>query len=118
MNINALQIPTAGGFRYRNNDGLVYEQRWHVQGTILEFDEPIEIDMGYIEQSDPPVIHLDCIHRGPQVGERQCPSCSGKVQLKVFACDIHKQTTIARQVDGLACCATCDDYEKDQDNDG
>ena len=61
---------------------------------------------------------LDCLHRGSQVGERHCPSCSGKVTLKVFACDIHKQTTIARQVDDLACCATCDDYEKDQDNDG
>ena len=114
MTVLGVTYPCAGLFRYQIGE-VAYEQRWHVAGNGLAMDEPIEIDLPMAETPTQPVptppIRLDCIHRGSQVGERQCTSCSGKISLKVFACDIHKQTTIARQVDDLACCATCKDYE-------
>jgi hypothetical protein len=43
--------------------------------------------------------------------EEPCPSCRGAVRLKVFACALHGECTIARSLTGVACCATCPDYE-------
>lgn len=40
-----------------------------------------------------------------------CESCGGNVQIKVFACAVHGETTVGKQLEGLACCATCDDYQ-------
>jgi hypothetical protein len=31
--------------------------------------------------------------------------------IKVFACSIHGECTIGKQLDGVKCCATCGDYE-------
>ena len=44
------QYQTSGSFRYRNFDDLVFEQHWHVQGTVMFFDEPIWIDMRDIDR--------------------------------------------------------------------
>jgi hypothetical protein len=52
----------------------------------------------------------DCRHRGAAVREEVCPSCQGHVRLKVFACALHLECTLARPVVPLACCATCPDY--------
>lgn len=52
-----------------------------------------------------------CAHRGAETRKVECPTCGGGVSLKVFACALHGECTIAKQVDGLACCATCPDYE-------
>jgi hypothetical protein len=52
-----------------------------------------------------------CVHRGEVRREQQCPTCRGSVRLKVFACALHGECTIARALGGLACCATCPDYD-------
>lgn len=51
-----------------------------------------------------------CHHRGPAVSTRPCDSCRGHVQIKIYACDLHGQCTIATPLDGAACCDACPDY--------
>lgn len=48
MTNNALQFPTAGGFRYQFNNE-VFEQRWRVGPNGLMFDEPIQINLSDLE---------------------------------------------------------------------
>jgi len=52
----------------------------------------------------------DSQHRGGSVREAVCPSCQGLVRLKVFACTVHTECTLARALGTRACCATCSDY--------
>jgi hypothetical protein len=53
-----------------------------------------------------------CIHRGAAVLRQElCPSCRGRVSLKVFACSVHGECTIAKPLGKLACCALCADYQ-------
>ena len=40
----------------------------------------------------------------------ECDSCAGKTKLKVFACALLGECTIGKQVEGVACCATCPHY--------
>jgi len=53
----------------------------------------------------PPNRGLRCRHFGQQIGQRDCPSCRGSVQVKVFACShpAHEDTT-------LEGCRTCADF--------
>lgn len=51
-----------------------------------------------------------CQHLGQPIGFVECPTCNGNVRLKVFACDIHQQTTMKKPMSGIACCATCREY--------
>ena len=52
-----------------------------------------------------------CLHRGEPTGELEsCGSCKGRVSLKVFHCAALGTCTIARKVDGRACCAGCLSY--------
>jgi hypothetical protein len=54
---------------------------------------------------------VPCVHLGAATGARRlCPSCRGKVEVKVLACTLYGECTVARPVEGLACCATCPDY--------
>jgi hypothetical protein len=48
-----------------------------------------------------------CRHLGVQTGLRECPTCRGRVRLKVFACGhpAHGETTLPE-------CNSCRDYEK------
>ena len=57
-----------------------------------------------------PVELSSCRHRGPEAREEACPSCRGAVRLKVFLCSLHKECTLVRAIESLACCATCTDY--------
>jgi hypothetical protein len=34
------------------------------------------------------------------------------VQVKVFACQIHGECAIGKQLAGIKCCAACEDYEQ------
>jgi hypothetical protein len=47
-----------------------------------------------------------CTFLGPQTGSRECPTCRGKVRLKVFACGhpAHAETT-------LPDCDMCQDFQ-------
>lgn len=62
---------------------------------------------------DPVTISRTCRNFGEPTGETEaCGSCRGKVRLKVFACAVHPQgCTIAKQVPGRKCCATCPDFQ-------
>ena len=54
----------------------------------------------------------ECSRRGADTGQRvQCPTCSGRVELKVFACEVHGQCTIARQAPGIRMCRGCRDRQ-------
>lgn len=54
-----------------------------------------------------------CVHLGEATGEtRECSTCTGTVRLKLFACTLHRECTIARAIDGVACCAACSDYRE------
>jgi hypothetical protein len=53
-----------------------------------------------------------CPYFGAPTGETAaCQTCAGKVELTVFACALpkHGKCTVARKVDGVACCAGCPD---------
>jgi hypothetical protein len=52
-----------------------------------------------------------CRHRGGGLRQEVCPSCRGHVRLKVLACALHGECTVGRPLPGLACCATCPDYD-------
>lgn len=58
--------------------------------------------------------HLPCLHLGDATGETvECPSCNGRVQLKLFACTPHGQCTMARisaDLPGVRNCHRCADY--------
>ena len=53
---------------------------------------------------------IPCIHLGEDLRLQQCESCGGNIQLKVFACDIYKECTLGKKLEGLQCCAMCKDY--------
>lgn len=51
-----------------------------------------------------------CVHLGNEVRRQLCESCGGSVAIKVFACAVHGEATIGKDLHGLACCGTCADY--------
>ncbi len=55
---------------------------------------------------------LRCRHLGEATGQTVvCGTCSGHVELKLFACAIHSTCTTAKQATGHACCAVCLDRD-------
>ena len=54
---------------------------------------------------------LPCEHRGGVVGQEICAGCKGMVRLKLFACDLRGECTQVKQLAGVACCVTCEDYD-------
>ncbi len=52
-----------------------------------------------------------CKRLGKTLREQTCPTCRGDVRLKVFWCEVHEECTLARELEGLACCCLCDDYQ-------
>lgn len=53
-----------------------------------------------------------CIHLREPTGETQeCPSCTGKVLVKIFHCSIYNECTIYKEIKGKACCNNCKDYK-------
>jgi hypothetical protein len=61
-----------------------------------------------------PAEHIPCWRQGDYLRKQTCASCCGTVRLKVFACDLHGECTVAKFLSGSACCRTCDDYEPEQ----
>lgn len=58
-----------------------------------------------------------CVHLGDATGERrQCPTCTGKVEIKLLACAVHDRCTTHKAIDGVACCATCKDYHTPEES--
>ena len=53
----------------------------------------------------------ECVHLGPDTGTRRtCPTCSGRVELKVFQCAVLGICTKGKAVAGVACCTNCPEY--------
>jgi hypothetical protein len=57
-----------------------------------------------------------CRLLGPETRRQECPSCSGKVLLKIFACQQHGEATPDTQIAGIACCRGCRDYQPPNDS--
>ena len=57
-----------------------------------------------------PAVASGCLHLGAELRRVECPTCSGRVQVKVFGCELHGECTIEKTIDGVACCAGCGDY--------
>lgn len=53
---------------------------------------------------------LPCARLGNEVRRQECPTCSGTVKIKVFACAVHGECTTAKALPALACCKVCSDY--------
>lgn len=79
---------------------------------ILDHATTGDCPKGYFENvaEMPPVLEpdLSCTHRGDVVDKVQCQTCGGNVQIKVFACTVHVQCTIAK-LDAYRDCGTCGD---------
>lgn len=57
-----------------------------------------------------PQVSEQCPYFGEPTGESiDCPTCSARVSLKVFACEVHGKCTPGRKVNGVACCRGCKD---------
>lgn len=52
-----------------------------------------------------------CVHRGEQASEVECRTCGGSVRIKVFECSVFEKCTVGRQVESIACCASCERFE-------
>jgi len=59
-----------------------------------------------------------CKHRTKVLRTVQCPTCRGQVDVKVFACHLHEECSVGKQVGDRACCATCRDYEANDSTSG
>jgi hypothetical protein len=56
------------------------------------------------------VVAGPCSHLGPEIRREECPTCSGKVQVKVFACGIFGETSLAKPLPGVQVCQGCPRY--------
>lgn len=52
-----------------------------------------------------------CRHRGEALRQEWCPTCSGRVRVKVFACAIHRECTVSRKLPAIEKCRTCHEWE-------
>ncbi len=64
----------------------------------------------FLDKPDLIIRKGNCVHFGEQNGLIDCQSCQGTVKLKTFACAVHETCTLGKRLDGIACCAGCDDY--------
>lgn len=51
-----------------------------------------------------------CVNQGKEIRLEPCASCRGNTRVKVFACAIHGECTLAKKLEGLECCKRCQDY--------
>ena len=56
-----------------------------------------------------PIPYSGCIHRSDELRRELCSTCRGRVDVKVFACDIHGECTIGKKLPGITCCSECTD---------
>lgn len=105
-------------FRYSHLD-CNWSRSGEGQWTCLHCDIPFSTKI--LRYSPPPPRNcraklvkkspIFCHHLGPSLGTEQCQSCQGTVRIKVFACAVHGKCTLAKKLDGIACCAGCGDYQ-------
>lgn len=52
-----------------------------------------------------------CVHLGAEARQVQCATCGGRVLVRVFACALYAEATLAKPLAGVRCCQTCPSYE-------
>jgi hypothetical protein len=52
-----------------------------------------------------------CRHLAAQIEAVACPTCTAKVRLKVFTCEIHARCTLETVLPNIECCKYCLDYK-------
>jgi hypothetical protein len=54
-----------------------------------------------------------CVHLGEELRREECPTCCGRVLIKVFVCARKGECTIdpIRPINGMACCP-CEEWEE------
>jgi hypothetical protein len=53
-----------------------------------------------------------CASIGSEVRREVCVSCGGnQFKLKVFACAVHDECTMEKQLPGVKCCRSCADFK-------
>ena len=68
-----------------------------------EFENTPRLPVSSAKKNDP------CIYFGKQTGDSvDCPTCTGKVSLKLFACDLFGECTPVKPAPGVACCKGCE----------
>ncbi len=63
---------------------------------------------------DPPNVRGACRRRGGEVRRIGCAACRGRVEIKVLACTLHRECTVATELDGVKCCAGCANHSDDR----
>lgn len=58
-----------------------------------------------------PIPRSACQHFAAESRRAACETCAGQVQVKVFACGVYGECTLAKKIGSLACCAACERYE-------
>lgn len=48
-----------------------------------------------------------CAFRGHELSRHECPTCSGKVWVKVLACTLYEACTIQNTIEGIHACSLC-----------
>lgn len=106
--------PTDSGGMMAEGDGPHgrFRVEWAKDGALIEHDieirtprPPMPIPEGADHASATP-----CTHRGDVIDAVQCPTCRGKVTVRVFACTVHGRCTVAKRTPRAACCKGCVDY--------
>jgi hypothetical protein len=52
-----------------------------------------------------------CRHIGSEIRRQDCPTCRGHVELKIFACAVHRECALSPNAVAVSCCTNCADYE-------
>ena len=56
---------------------------------------------------------VPCVYRGRETESRLCKTCAGRVQVKVFECEIHGACTISKRVKAqIPVCMNCQEYKE------
>ena len=113
-------IATCGKCGYQFHTRQVDGSRCHKDcksGGRCEFSLTPETNADRVALLSPPLLvspspplASPCVHLGPPTGETiACQSCTGQVKIKLFACAVHGQCSLAKPV-GRQCCAGCESY--------
>lgn len=54
---------------------------------------------------------VGCQHLGQPLRYESCPTCSGNVRLKVFACSVHGTCQLTQRLAGVHSCDGCRDHQ-------
>lgn len=64
-----------------------------------------------VRQPEKKVNKKTCRHAGDVLRTELCKKCGGSVKIKVFACELHGECSMQKEIQGIACCAKCPDYQ-------